>query len=59
MENTGKNDGYDEIVLLDENGEEASFVHVRWNRPNSRTMRKRKWCCLRWTPRTDRIITTR
>ena len=28
MENTGKNDGYDEIVLLDENGEEASFVHV-------------------------------
>ena len=21
MENTGKNDGYDEIVLLDENGE--------------------------------------
>ena len=28
MENTGKNDGYDETVLLDENGEEASFVHV-------------------------------
>ena len=22
MENTGKNDGYDEIVLLDENGED-------------------------------------
>lgn len=28
MENKGINDGYDEIVLLDENGEEASFVHV-------------------------------
>ena len=28
MENTGKNDGYDEIVLLDENGEDASVVHV-------------------------------
>ena len=29
MENTGKNDGYDEIVLLDDIGEEASFVLVR------------------------------
>ena len=28
MENKGINDGYDEIVLLDENGEESSFVHV-------------------------------
>lgn len=28
MENIEKNDGYDEIVLLDEGGEESRFVHV-------------------------------
>lgn len=28
MENKEINDGFDEIVLLDENGEEARFVHV-------------------------------
>ena len=42
MENTGKNDGYDEIVLLDENGAEADRLLRRINQiyPNDTILRK-------------------